>query len=273
MKTVLIVLSTLFLFISSSFQPKPVGPRYRVFTYNIRYANKADGVNSWENRRALVTAQILLYYPQIVGLQEVLSSQLADLKKAMPDYTFIGVGRDDGKEGGEFSPIAFDKAQGRNLIDWKTIWLSPTPNKPSKGWDAALPRIATLARLKMINGDTLTVINTHFDHQGEKARLESAKLILSLLPAKNYIVMGDLNATSDEAPVMELLNSGKFATPRPIPYTTCCGFKKRPDSEGKTIDYILYPSTATLFKQYADSTTKNGYYGSDHLPVYSVIGF
>lgn len=273
MRKLTLALTVLFFTLGSSFQPKPIGPRFRIMTYNIRYANKADGINSWENRKALLTAQLVLYSPQILGLQEVLNSQLKDLQKAMPNYHFLGVGRDNGKEAGEYSPIALDNVQFQKLIDWKTIWLSPTPEKPSKGWDAALPRIATMCRIKMVNKDTLTVINTHFDHQGKEARLQSAKLILSLLPDKNYIVMGDLNATSDEAPVQEFINSGKFAPLNTITYGTCCGFAKRPDAEGKTIDYILYPPSAMKFKYVADSTSKNGYYPSDHLPVYGVIGF
>lgn len=178
-------------------------------TWNIRLDHSGDGPDRWEFRREAMATEILNRKPAVIGFQEVLLNQLTFLEEKLPNYRRVGVARDDGKEKGEFSPVFYDTTEFR-LISGRTLWLSPTPETPSKGWDAALPRVATLAILKEKRGkDTLWVVNTHFDHIGKEARLHSAELIVKTLePAlkmgKKVIFMGDLNAEPTEPPILFL---------------------------------------------------------------------
>ena len=144
-------------------------------TFNIRYDNPNDGVDAWENRKDWVSEVIAESGAEFVGLQEAMLHQVSHLDSAGSTYDWIGVGRDDGENKGEFSPILFDTSKWK-VLEWSTRWLSPTPDSIGvAGWDAALPRIATVANFKHLRtGFELRVINTHFDHRGQKARLESA---------------------------------------------------------------------------------------------------
>ena len=133
-----------------------------LMTYNIRYSTKSDGVNQWDNRKGHV-AEILKYYEvDICGMQEALFSQITDLKERLPNHDYIGKGRDDGKEKGEFSPIFFDKTKFE-LLKSETIWLSETPEVPGQSWDAAFPRVVTWAYFKdKKSRKKFYVFNTHF---------------------------------------------------------------------------------------------------------------
>ena len=171
----------------------------KVMTYNIRYDNPGDGVNSWTNRKEFVSSLMLFYGADIVCIQEGLIQQVRYLHDALKGFEYCGRGRDDGKEAGEFSAIFF-RADAVDLLLDSTFWLSPTPSEPSKGWDAALPRIVTWASLRTRKGgQQFFVFNTHFDHMGENARRESARLLLEQVrriagkwPA---VVAGDFNST------------------------------------------------------------------------------
>lgn len=170
-----------------------------VMTFNIRYNTLRDSANAWSFRKDLVSNQILFHEVHILGVQEALYDQIQDLQKRLPAYRRVGVGRDDGATKGEFSAIFFDSTRLK-MVTSGTFWLSPTPSVAgSKGWDAALPRIATWVTLRdKQSKSTVTIINTHLDHQGVQARKESAHLILQKLaamrPRENSIVMGDLNS-------------------------------------------------------------------------------
>lgn len=151
----------------------------KVMSYNIWYANPDAGENTWENRRDGVANAVIDQKADIVGMQEVLFRQVADLEKLLPEYSWVGVGRDDGKQGGEFEPIFFNRERF-DLVQSGNFWLSETPDSAgSLGWDAKCIRIATWVQLKDKNsGLEIFVFNTHFDHEGETARLESAKLLV-----------------------------------------------------------------------------------------------
>src|SRR5689334_17232321 len=142
---VLAVLSAVLFSLCTAAAAEPV----RVMSFNIRNSRAKDGENAWDyKRKVLFVATIRAYDPDLLGMQEVLLDQAEYLKKELSEYGFAGVGRDDGKEAGEFSPVMFRKARFE-LVDWGTYWLSETPEKVgSKGWDAALPRIMTWAKLK-----------------------------------------------------------------------------------------------------------------------------
>ena len=158
----------------------------KLMSYNIRLDVKSDGENWWEVRKDKVAGLINYYEPDFVGLQEVLHRQLVYLKDSLQGYDYIGVGRDDGKEAGEYSCI-FYKKDLYTLVEQSTFWLSPTPDQPSKGWDAALNRVCTYGFFKSKKTkEIFWVFNTHFDHMGKQARLESAKLIVQKIAEKNY---------------------------------------------------------------------------------------
>jgi endonuclease/exonuclease/phosphatase family metal-dependent hydrolase len=187
-----------------------------VSTYNIRNDNAGDVANGngWKQRCPIVCNLIQFHDFDIFGSQEVLKSQLDDLLKAMPEYASIGVGRDDGKEKGEFEPVFYKKDKFK-LIDTGDFWLSTITNKPNKGWDAALPRICTWGKFNMKeNGMTFWLFNLHMDHIGVVARSESAKLVLERIKTMcgndAVILMGDFNVDQHNEAYLLLNNSGKL---------------------------------------------------------------
>jgi endonuclease/exonuclease/phosphatase family metal-dependent hydrolase len=183
----------------------------RVMTYNIRLDLESDGANRWSNRRDQFIGQIRLMRPAILGLQEVVPGQKADLESALPGYTFLGSAREDGPSG-ESSNVAFDHDLFR-VQSSGTFWLSPTPTVPSKGWDAAYSRIATWAHLvRKSDGTKFLALNTHLDNEGQTARLEGARQIVSWLaanrrPGEAIVVTGDMNTIADTPPIKEFTSS------------------------------------------------------------------
>src|SRR5215471_17276220 len=172
----------------------------RVMTFNLRYNNTGDGANAWPYRKAWVAQLIRFHDADVIGVQEALSGMLADLDTLLPEYSRIGVGRTDGNFAGEYSAILY-KRDRLEPLENKTFWLSPTPEVPgSKGWDAALERIATWGRFRdRASGCVYVHLNTHFDHKGEHARQESARLIreqLATIDAAGLplVMTGDLNS-------------------------------------------------------------------------------
>lgn len=170
-----------------------------VGSYNVRYRNAADDGkgNGWERRCPVVCAQIDFMRPDIFGTQEALIDQLTDLQDGLPDYAHIGAGRDDGKHAGEHSAI-FYRPERLRLLDGDDFWLSTTPERPSKGWDAALPRICSWGKFKEKgSGRVFFFFNLHFDHVGTTARRESAKLVLAKIEeiagSAPVILTGDFN--------------------------------------------------------------------------------
>ena len=174
-----------------------------LMSYNIRYDITTSNASPWTERHTAIASQIKRFDVDIIGMQEVLVHQREQLLLDLPGYASVGVGRDDGINAGEFSPI-FYKANRFQLLVSSTFWLSPTPEIPSKGWDAALNRICTYAQfLDIQSKDTFWVFNTHFDHVGETARMKSAELILQKIKEvtketnQAVIFCGDLNLNDD----------------------------------------------------------------------------
>jgi len=191
---------------------EPENAGTRVVTFNIRYNEPGNKENAWANRKSMVAGTIRFLEADLVGLQEVLKDQIADLEALLPEFGWTGVGRDDGKESGEFNPI-FYKKKRFDVLSGSTFWLSETPDVPGrKGWDAACPRIVTWIYLKDMDAKkTFHLFNTHFDHVGETARRESAALVLrkvrEIARGGPVIVTGDFNSV-EEDPVCRLLTSG-----------------------------------------------------------------
>lgn len=172
----------------------------KVATYNVRFENLGDveGGNGWQQRCPVITQLIRFHNFDIFGAQEVLFSQLSDMLNELKDYSYIGVGRTDGINEGEFSPI-FYKKEKFELLNSGTFWLADTTNRPVIGWDAALPRICTWGKFKIKDGGkTFWFFNVHMDHVGLIARVESSKLIIekikSMCSNDPVILVGDFNS-------------------------------------------------------------------------------
>ena len=185
---------------------------FTIATYNIRNANQGDSLagNGWGQRYPYIAQLIQFHGFDIFGTQEGKYPQLQDLKKAMPGYDYIGIGRDDGKQAGEYSAI-FYRVDRFEVLEHGDFWLSPETDHPNKGWDAALPRICTWGKFKdKESGFEFLYFNLHMDHIGVQARAESAKLILRKVkeqPAHIPVVLsGDFNV-DQFSESYELLNT------------------------------------------------------------------
>ncbi|MDW3646922.1 MAG: endonuclease/exonuclease/phosphatase family protein [Bacteroidia bacterium] len=246
-------------------------------TYNLRYDNPNDGENRWDLRKEFLRDQLKFFEPDVMGIQEGLKHQLDYLNIELDAYTYIGVGRDDGKEKGEYTAI-FYKEDELGLIKESTFWLSENPEEISVGWDAALERICTYALFEeKASGKKFYVFNTHFDHRGEKARRKSAQLILKQIKALNVenfpvVLMGDLNLTPDTKAIKSIANklddSRHAARIAFGPDATFTGFdfSKAPQ---RRIDYIFTSPANMEVKKYAVLTdSRDQKYPSDHFPVY-----
>ncbi len=247
----------------------------KVMTYNIRLDTPVDSVNQWPKRTQKVFDLIRKYDPDILGVQEAIHHQLIDLIKNLPEYEYIGVGRDDGKTKGEYSAILYKKKRFK-VIQQNTFWLSKTPDVPgSKDWDAAITRVASWGILKDTKTKTeFLIMNTHFDHIGKEARTNSATLLKqkAIELGKNLpiILTGDFNCLREEPPYAAIMNpEGIQFIDDALPGTiigTFCGFKVN-GFECKAIDYIFHTShwMASDYTVIDDNDGK--YYPSDHLPV------
>lgn len=254
---------------------------YTFMTYNIRYANLGDGVNYWENRRAELANQIAFYEPDVFGIQEGLPEQVEYLDEQLDAYSWYGVGRDDGKSKGEFSAVYYKKDKF-SVLKKETFWLSPTPEKPSKGWDAALPRICTAVLFQVKGSDQkFWVFNTHFDHRGDEARLQAVDVILNKLKELNQarhpaIVMGDLNLTPDTPPIKKLfgaLNDTRAVSDLVFgPEGTWSSFDVQKELD-RRIDYIVVSDQVKVSKYAVLTDNRDLRNYSDHLPVFIQASF
>ncbi len=258
--------------------PRPVNSQdITLMTFNLRYSTPRDGENSWENRKAFVADLIQYYEPHIFGVQEALDEQMQYLDKVLTSYTYVGVGRDDGKRKGEYSGVFYQKDQ-YELLEGETFWLSEQPDKPSVGWDASMERICTYVHLKhKSSGKLFWVFNTHFDHKGKEARSKSVDLILQWIDKKNtnreaVFVTGDLNLSPDETPIKKLAkamaDSWEVTLNSPYgPTGTFNGFDFEKPLE-RRIDYIFVSPAQVEVKKYRTiDDFKEFRYPSDHMPV------
>lgn len=245
-------------------------------SFNIRYDNPNDNENSWENRKEEVTECINYYHPNILGIQEGLYNQVEYILNNTSNYSYIGVGRDDGIKKGEFSAVYYDTTI-LELISQYTFWLSNTPDQVSVGWDASMERICTYGHFSDKNtGHDFHIFNTHFDHMGAKARKKSAKLIMSKIKEMGIVnsavmVMGDLNSEPNSKPVKVLMK--KLDDPIMVlknNYSGPIGTFNSFDPETipkKRIDYIFTSNLHILSFSHIDDKRKNNLCISDHLPV------
>lgn len=250
----------------------------QVMSFNIRYNNAGDGVNAWPNRVEMVNGLLNFYEPDIFGLQEALYEQITDIQKALPEYEWIGVGRDDGDKAGEFAPLFFNTRKFIR-IESGHFWLAENCEQAELGWDAACKRIVTWGKFQSkVSGKRFFVFNTHFDHIGVEARKNSAMLIRNKIEELTrgsqlpVILSGDFNLTDESQPIQMikkyLNDSRKISQQAPYgPVGTFNGFK--PGSEGNNrIDYLFVSDGIKVLKYATLSDSKEGRTPSDHLPVF-----
>lgn len=261
-------------------QPRSV----RVMSFNIRYDEPRDGVNAWPSRKQKVADVIRFHKADLVGVQEALLTQLRDLEAMLPDFAWCGVGRTDGKDAGEYSAILYRKSRFQ-LIDCKTFWLSPTPEVAgSKGWDAAYPRIVTWAKFRdRVTRKSFIHFNTHFDHVGQTARVESSKLILqrvaAVAGATPFVLTGDFNVVESNEAYKTIVggsyavkvSDSKYVSVNPHfgGDSTWTAFKQI--EPGRRIDYIFVRTGMKVFEHGILADQWNGLWASDHLPVLAEI--
>lgn len=246
---------------------------FTFMTFNVRYATSADGENAWVHRQGLVYEVVNRHRPDVLGVQEALASQVDDLLAHLPGYAYVGVGRDDGRRAGEFSAL-FYRRDVFEAVESGTFWLSDTPDVAgSKSWGNNVVRVCTWARLRAKWGLTITVFNTHFDHESQPSREKSAELVLARVAGvtEPSVVMGDLNSGEDNAAVQEFLRSGmKNAFRAANPTTTVGtfnGFARLQD--GPMIDHIFVSRHWGVLASDIDRASFDGRFPSDHFPVWA----
>lgn len=250
----------------------------KAVSFNIRVGTAKDGTNSWEYRADAVLAMIQDLSPDVMGLQEALYTQIAPLAYFLDDYKWVGVGRDDGKKGGEYMAIFYNKKRV-SLTKWGTFWLSETPEKPSKGWDAAYMRTATWALMKdKRSGRKFYVVNTHLDNEGAQARAEGLSLILERIEKMNpeglpLLVMGDFNMPVSDpsmAPVRKVMHDCRAVAAKSDDKDTCHDWGRHYSS----IDFIWEKGFGSCIEY---ETVTRGYGGrafvSDHFPIMAKLMF
>lgn len=159
------------------------------------------GFNGWDDRKGLIFDLINFAAFDVFGAQEVRYGQLNDLVKALPDYAYIGVGRDDGKTKGEFCPV-FYRRERFKLLDSGTFWLSATPETVSRGWDGGCNRVCSWGYFQdRATKAKFYFLNTHLDHKGPMAKTKGAELIVKFIEEHckgvQVIVTGDMNVYQD----------------------------------------------------------------------------
>ena len=248
-----------------------------IMTYNIRLDIASDGENAWPNRKDFLSSQVLFLEPDILGVQEARPNQISDLNNAMPNYKYIGKGR-DGDSNGEHTAIYYN-SEKLKVENEETFWLSQTPSEKSLGWDAAYPRICTYGLFTLKKSkQKVWVFNTHLDHKGPKAQLEGIKLVLQKILDVNtqnlpVFLMGDFNVEPDSEVITEtkksMSDSKEVAGLVYGPEGTFNGFEYD-EPLSRRIDYILISTSSKLsVKKYAVlSGAIDSKFPSDHFPVF-----
>jgi endonuclease/exonuclease/phosphatase family metal-dependent hydrolase len=269
-------------------------PNIVVMTFNIRYGTANDGEDSWEKRKGMVFDVLRLHDPDLVGLQEALRFQIDEIRSALPQYAETGVGRDDGKTGGEYSAILYRRDRF-DVNESGTFWLSDTPEVcGSITWGNACTRICTWGRfIRRGSGEALYLFNTHLDHISQYSRDRSVILLAQRVRDREHpdpvIVTGDLNAGEDNPAVqyiegrrrLQAAKNGLDINPMPLVDT----FRSlHPDINdvgtyhafhgkrtGDKIDYIFaQPGARVLRAEILHDATKT-HFPSDHFPVMAAL--
>lgn len=260
-----------------------VGPTLRVMSFNVRLGVADDGDDSWEHRKLLVARTIRDFDPDLLGTQEAWPFQSRFILQELGDLEYVGWPRRPGD--GEECAILYRKSRFEKT-DEGQFWLSETPEvAASKSWDSSLPRIVTWVALrdKSGSGRELVFLNTHFDHRGAGARLESARLLRRHLAglSRPWVLTGDFNCGEGSPPYEALVGEGEglvvvdsYRAIRPRRQEgegTFNGFEGR--RGGERIDWLLVPPTFQVVGAAIDRTEAGGRFPSDHFPVTAVLRY
>lgn len=252
-----------------------------VATYNVRYDTPNDGPNAWPNRKENVKALIRFHEWDIFGTQEGLRHQMNGIAE-LEEFAFIGKGRDDGGEKGEHSSIFYKKDRFK-VLQSGDFWLSETPEKPGKGWDATCcNRICSWAKFRDLNTKKdFYFFNVHFDHQGVEARRQSGYLMQKKIKeiAGNALTIctGDFNSTPETEQIKTMKSflsdcHDVAAQPPYGPEGTFNAFKFDAKMENR-IDYIFVTPSIKVLKYGVLTDAKSQRYPSDHQPVVAKVIF
>ena len=260
----------------------------KVMSYNIRYGTAKDGENHWDKRKDFMAESIKAANPDLLGTQETLGFQHDFLAETLSNYQVLAAGREDGREKGESTAIYWRKDRFE-MVDGGHFWLSETPGEAgSKGWDTSLPRMATWVRLKDKSKEAKPVlwVNTHFDHVGKIARLESAKLIRGRIgmlgKGCSVIVTGDFNSGEGSEPYNALfglrgneesavLDSYRAAHPKREPNEGTTTPFRSAAGNGSRIDWIAVSRDWKVIAAEIARPDRDGRTPSDHFPVTAIL--
>lgn len=254
----------------------------KVMSFNVRYGTANDGENHWDKRKDLLVETIRAQDPAVLGTQETLDFQAAYIAEKLPEYRWLGIGRDR-NGGGEMAAVHY-KYKELTPVEYKTFWLSKTPEEPgSKSWDAAICRVVSYVKFfQPATGKFIHFFNTHFDHMGNQARKESAALlgarVAAIADGAPIIVTGDFNADAENSePWATLTKAGDLqdayvAAPEKVgPRTSWCGFHELDPLAVQRIDWILSKNGVGVKKIETIVNTKVGQYASDHYAVAALL--
>ena len=249
----------------------------KVMSYNIRLGSAQDGTNSWALRYTATGKMLEDQKPDVFGVQEALEYQVRYIEE-MCGYESVGVGRENGKKEGEHMSIFWNK-KAVSMLKWGTFWLSETPEKPSKGWDAECFRTATWALMKdKKTGKKFYFVNTHLDHKGTEAQKNGLKLIVDRIAEINpdglpMVLTGDFNIEPKNPALKDLdarMQSARNIAEKTDDHATYNGWGK----SSTMIDYIYVsgfsscPEYQTVTKRYEDRK-----FISDHYPIFARLIF
>ena len=255
----------------------------KVISFNIRYDNPKDTGNLWIDRKEKIAQLIQFHQADIVGIQEGLHHQLEQLDNLLPEFDWLGVGRDDGKQAGEYTAIFFRKDRlSPNVANH--FWLSETPEVPgSMSWETACTRMVSHVKFQdKITGQSFYHFNTHFDHKSEEAQYQGAFLLIDQIAeiAKEDLIIltGDFNVRKGsrtyQALAKALKDTQQMDTNSYGPSFTYQSYDQKGDPDN-TIDFIFLKNddNVDVLRHAVLSDNWNGKYPSDHLPVFLELKF
>ncbi len=255
-------------------QTSPPAAPLSVMSFNIRYGTAKDGNNHWTLRREHLFALLREQQADVIGLQEALHSQIGEILEAVPGYAYVGVGRADGRQAGEYAAIFYRSArlQARRS---DTFWFSDTPRAvKSTSWGNSVERICTWAYFEDREGPAFYLYNVHLDHESQPSRERSVALLLATIadraPTAPAIVTGDFNASEGNPAVQAMrpafIDAFRVVHPNAAEVGTFTNFVFG-RTTGEKIDYVFVEPGTEVLDAAILRNARDGRYPSDHFPV------
>jgi len=260
-------------------QPAQAAP-LTVMSFNIRYGTANDGDNHWLKRREQVFALLREQQADVVGLQEALRGQIDEILRAVSGYGYVGVGRSDGRQAGEYAAILYRTAR-LQVRRSDTFWFSDTPGVVrSTSWGNQIERICTWAYFEDREGQAFYAYNVHLDHQSQPSRERSVALLLARIgerdPRAPVVVTGDFNAGESNPAAVAMRGSFRdtfrLLHPDTAEAGTFNGFTFG-QTTGDKIDFVFVEPGVEVLDAAIVRTSRGGRYPSDHFPVTARLRF